>query len=93
MHNRAHAELPEAPKRRAVAPTPAPPIPLTARRRRRAFLRRLDRMSPKQRLRAAHKGRFTRGELTLWAARYPEEAPLVNGELAWIVAGLADYLD
>ena len=47
-------------------------------------------MSPEQRLAAAHEGRFTRAERTLWAARYPQEAPLVNGEYEWIALGLAD---
>lgn len=90
MSNRAPAELPEAPDRTPSAPLTAPPIPLTARRRRRAFLRRLARMDPEQRLAAARSGRFSRGERALWAARYPEEAPLINGELAWIALGLAD---
>lgn len=29
-------------------------------------------------------------ELHVWAALWPEEVPLVNGELPWIVATLAD---
>jgi hypothetical protein len=29
-------------------------------------------------------------ELFAWAARYPEEVPLVNGELPWIGLRLAD---
>ncbi|HWO15237.1 MAG TPA: hypothetical protein VNM89_00810 [Solirubrobacterales bacterium] len=37
-------------------------------------------MSPEQRLRAARRGRLSRAELTLWAAHYPDEVPLVNGE-------------
>ena len=78
------------------APRPAPVasarplaavIPLTGGRRRRAFLRRLERMTPEQRLRAARRGRLSRAELTLWAHRYPEEVPLVNGEHAWIGLG------
>jgi hypothetical protein len=45
--------------------------------------------------RAGRLGRYERGELSiadlsLWAARYPEEAPLVNGEFAWISLTLAD---
>jgi hypothetical protein len=47
-------------------------------------------MTPEQRLKAARKGRLSRGELTLWAALYPEEVPLVNGEVEWIALGLAD---
>jgi hypothetical protein len=47
-------------------------------------------MSAEHRLAAAREGRFSRAERAAWAARYPEEAPLVNGELAWIALGLAD---
>ena len=74
----------------ASARPPAAVIPLTRRRRRRSALRRLERMSPEQRLRAARKGRLSRAELTLWAAHYPDEVPLVNGEHAWIALRLAD---
>ncbi|HTR74154.1 MAG TPA: hypothetical protein VMH33_02710 [Solirubrobacterales bacterium] len=75
-----------APTRAATATV----VALTGARRRRAFLRRLQQMSPGERREAACRGSFTRAELNLWAARYPEEAPLVNGELAWIALGLAD---
>jgi hypothetical protein len=44
----------------------------------------LDRMTPVERLRAYRSGTFTRRERTIWAARFPEEAPLLNGELEWI---------
>ena len=90
MSSRVHAQLREAPDRAPARSSPSDPIPLTGQRRRRAFLRRLERMSPEQRLRAARKGRLSRAELTLWAARYPEEVPLVNGEHAWIALSLAD---
>lgn len=79
--------------RPAVAASAGPaaaPIPLIGRRRRRAFLHRLAVMSPEQRLAAAQAGRFSRAERALWAARYPEEPPLVNGEHAWNALGLAD---
>jgi hypothetical protein len=55
-----------------------------------AFLARLAEMSPKQRLDAARRGGFDRTERAIWASAYPEEAPLVNGELEWIALGLAD---
>ena len=29
-------------------------------------------------------------DTALWVATYPDEAPLVNGELEWIALGLAD---
>jgi hypothetical protein len=47
-------------------------------------------MTPERRLRAAEQGELHRHELAAWAARYPEEIPLVNGELPWIAATLAD---
>jgi hypothetical protein len=70
--------------------SPAPVIPLTGARRRRAFIERLAHMTPEQRLDAVRSGRFTRSERTAWAARYPDEVPLINGELPWIARHLAD---
>ena len=60
--------------------------------RRRAFLARLDRMSPEERLRAARFS-FDRDERAIWAGRYPEELSTVNGEAEWIALRLADNLD
>lgn len=51
-------------------------------------LRRISRMSAKQRLAAATS--FERAELAAWAANYLEEVPLVNGELPWIALRLVD---
>jgi hypothetical protein len=51
-------------------------------------LRHLSRMSAMQRLAAA--ASFERAELAAWAANYPEEVPLVNGELPWIALRLVD---
>lgn len=42
------------------------------------------------RLREFEAGNLRRAELFAWAARYPEEVPLVNGELPWIGLRLAD---
>lgn len=47
-------------------------------------------MSPRRRLDAYRAGELTRNELDTWASHFPEEVPLVNGELPWIVATLAD---
>jgi hypothetical protein len=47
-------------------------------------------MSPAARLDAYEHGALTRHELDTWASLFPEEVPLVNGELPWIVATLAD---
>jgi hypothetical protein len=54
------------------------------------FATLLDRMTPVERLRAYRSGTFDRRERTIWAARFPEEAPLVNGELEWIARSMAD---
>jgi hypothetical protein len=51
---------------------------------------KLATMTPDQRRAAAAAGRLTHAERTAWAARYPEEVPLVNGELPWIALALAD---
>jgi len=59
-------------------------------RRREAFLARLARMSREERVRASRYGGFNRWERSLWAARFPEEVPLVNGEYELIACGLAD---
>jgi hypothetical protein len=47
-------------------------------------------MSAEERLRAARYGGFTGWERALWAARFPDEVPLVNGEYEWIALTLAD---
>lgn len=54
------------------------------------FLDRLEQMNGEERIRAARDGGFSHAERALWAARYPEEAPIVNGELEWIALTLAD---
>jgi hypothetical protein len=55
-----------------------------------AFLARLSRMSAEERRRAARFGGFTRLERSLWAARFPDEVPLINGEYEWIALSLAE---
>ena len=50
----------------------------------------LSRMTSAERISASRHGGFTRHERAIWAARYPEEVPIVNGEFEWIAAGLAD---
>lgn len=64
-------------EKRSAAPDRASAVPV-----------RLAEMSAKQRRRTA--ADFNRAERTAWAARYPNEVPLVNGELPWIVLDLAD---
>jgi hypothetical protein len=55
-----------------------------------AFVARLARMSSRQRIEASRNGGFTRHQRTLWACRYPDEVPTVNGEFEWLVLGSAD---
>lgn len=47
-------------------------------------------MSSDQRLCAARAGTLTRAERAAWAARFPDEVPLLNGEFEWISLRLAD---
>jgi hypothetical protein len=51
---------------------------------------RLVALGPAKRLREFEAGNLNRAELFAWAARFPEEVPLVNGELPWIGLRLAD---
>ncbi len=51
---------------------------------------RLERMGVAERMRRYERGEHSLADLSVWAARYPEEAPLVNGEFAWIGLTLAD---
>jgi hypothetical protein len=52
---------------------------------------RLQAMGPDRRAAAFLSGDLRDGhELHVWAALWPDEVPLVNGELPWIVATLAD---
>jgi hypothetical protein len=54
------------------------------------FLSRLARMSPGRRIAASRSGAFSRHERAVWACRYPDEVPTVNGEFEWLVLGSAD---
>jgi hypothetical protein len=48
------------------------------------FVSILRRMTREERISASRHGGFTRWERWVWAARFPEEVPLVNGEVEWI---------
>jgi hypothetical protein len=54
------------------------------------FLDALARLTAEERLGIYRSGGFTGHERTLWAARYPEEVPLVNDEYEWIALAMAD---
>lgn len=55
-----------------------------------AFVARLARMRPRQRIEASRDGRFTRHQRAIWACRYPDEVPTINGEFEWIALSSAD---
>lgn len=66
-----------------------PLLPLGDRDRLDAFLARLARMTPEERIRASRYS-FKAWERQVWAGHYPDEVPLVNGEVEWITLRLAD---
>ena len=53
-------------------------------------LQRMWALKPAERLAAARRGQFTLGEMLRWAARRPQEVPLVAGEFFFIAALSAD---
>ncbi len=56
---------------------------LAGRRERRETLRRLG---PNGRLAAYRRGEFDLESCCVWASRYPDEVPLLNGEFEFIAA-------
>lgn len=50
----------------------------------------LEAMGERRRRIAYEAGELSIHELNVWAALFPDEVPLINGELPWIVATLAD---
>lgn len=54
-----------------------------------SFAAELAKMTPEERIRASRYS-FNRWERWVYAARYPDEVPTVNGELEWIALALAD---
>jgi hypothetical protein len=53
-------------------------------------IERMWAMRPDERIRAAHEGQFTLGEMLQWASRRPNEVELVDGEWWFITAYVAD---
>jgi hypothetical protein len=68
-------------------PSPTIAVP---RRSDRVFLAQLSGLTRERRLADYRAGLYTRHQLSLWATNFPEEVPLVNGELPWIALGLAN---
>jgi hypothetical protein len=64
------------------------PAPLVDHRG--SLLQALEEIGTEQRLAIYRSGGFTPRERTIWAARYPQEVPLVNDEFEWIALAMAD---
>jgi hypothetical protein len=63
-------------------------LPRPAVAKRLTSIERLELMSGEERLRAYRSGAMTRAERAAWAANFPEEVPLINGEYEWIAWNL-----
>lgn len=55
-----------------------------------SFFERLCEMGYARRLAMYRRGDFSRSQRSIWAARFPEEVPLLNGEFEWIALAMAD---
>jgi len=56
-------------------------------------LRRLWRMTPTQRVAAMRRGELTLEQCSAWAARHPEQVPLLNGEFEYIARDTPEISD
>ena len=56
-------------------------------------LRQLWSMTPTERVTAMRAGRLTYDQLAAWAARRPNEVPLVNGEFEFIAMKTPEAVD
>jgi hypothetical protein len=81
------------PAPRPLPPQPQPqprPRPRPREKRSPRRVERLARLGPEGRLAAYRSGTLSRAECWEWARRFPDEVPIVNGELDWVARGLAD---
>jgi hypothetical protein len=62
-------------------------------RARDARLRALWEMTPAQRIAAMRRGELTLEQCAAWAARYPEQVPLLNGEFEYLAAFTPEVRD
>jgi hypothetical protein len=62
------------------------PQPTVAKRL--TSIERLELISAEERLRAYRHGAISRAERAAWAANFPDEVPLINGEYPWIAHDL-----
>ncbi len=56
------------------------------RRAREARLRSLWQLTPSERVAAMRRGELTLEQCAAWAARYPEQMPLLDGEFEYLAA-------
>jgi hypothetical protein len=59
---------------------------ITALQARKARLQALWKMTVSQRINAMRKGELSLEQCAAWAARYPEQMPLLNGEFEYLSA-------
>jgi len=62
-------------------------------RARDARLRALWEMTPAQRIAAMRRGELTLEQCSAWAARHPEQVPLLNGEFEYLAAFTPEVRD
>ncbi len=60
---------------------------------RKARLDAMWRMSPEQRITAMRNGKLSLEQCAAWAARYPEQVPLINGEFEYLAAFTPEVRD
>jgi hypothetical protein len=65
---------------------------VTERRARRARLRALWQLTPSERVAAMRRGELTLEQCAAWAAHYPEQMPLINGEFEYLTAFTPEVL-
>ena len=62
-------------------------------RARDARLRALWEMTPAQRIAAMRRGELTLEQCAAWAARYPKQVPMLNGEFEYLTAFTPEVRD
>ncbi len=65
---------------------------VTERRARRARLRSMWQLTPSERVAAMRRGELTLEQCAAWAAHYPEQVPLLNGEFEYLAAFMPEAL-
>jgi hypothetical protein len=58
-----------------------------------ARLEALWRMTPNERIAAMRRGSLSMEQCCAWAARYPHQVPLINGEFEFIAAAMPEVCE